>query len=296
MISVILKIILYVLLAVVGILLLLLALRIGFSIKVCGNSRRIFVHAGFLKIDISRFTQKKRKNKVKKQSLAKYLEKNGKNNIAQGVSNFASNSEPQKNGSERELETKNAAKTENNVKSAVNTAAFETKTENAHPTGEVPGHKTPFGEKKRGQLSDNGKTGNNLTSFLEMFRKLPVCELLSLVKDTLSELKEPFSKYARLKIRKLDIVISTPDAANTAVVYGTASLAYQTLIDVCGGFKFFKIKRKNCGVCYDFSKTESTVLCDIKFTMAVWQIILCLLPVIKSYFKFRKISQKERNV
>ena len=280
MILVILKIILYVLLAVIGLVLLLLALRIGFSVRVSGESRRIFVHAGFLKIDTARFTEKKRKIKIKKQSLAKFLEDNAENGGTQNVSKNKNN----------------GVKNENNVKPSENFAASGTKIKNGQLTAGTAQNKTSAGEKSSGRPSDNDNTVENSKSFFEMFRELPVAELLSLIKDTLKELREPFGKYARLKIRKLDIVISTPDAANTAIIYGTASLAYQTLIDVCGGFKFFKIKHKSCGVYYDFSKTQSTVLCDIKFTMAVWQIILCLLPVIKSYFRFRKISQNERNV
>ena len=280
MILVILKIILYVLLAVIGLVLLLLALRIGFSVRVSGESRRIFVHAGFLKIDTARFTEKKRKIKIKKQSLAKFLEDNAENGGTQNVSKNKNN----------------GVKNENNVKPSENFAASGTKIKNGQLTAGTAQNKTSAGEKSSGRPSDNDNTVENSKSFFEMFRELPVTELLSLIKDTLKELREPFGKYARLKIRKLDIVISTPDAANTAIIYGTASLAYQTLIDVCGGFKFFKIKHKSCGVYYDFSKTQSTVLCDIKFTMAVWQVILCLLPVIKSYFRFRKISQNERNV
>ena len=296
MILVILKIILYVLLAVIGLILLLLALRVGFSVRVSGESRRIFVHAGFLKIDTARFTGKKRKIKIKKQSLAKYLEEKAKNDGAQNVSQTENNGEPQKNGASDATGTENGAKSENNVKPSENSSVPGAKIKNGHLTAGTAQNKTSSVEKVSGQISDNDSTEENSKSFFEMFSELPAAELLSLIKDTLKELREPFGKYARLRIRKLNIVISTPDAANTAIIYGTASLAYQTLIDVCGGFKFFKIKRKNCGVYYDFSKTVSTVLCDIKFTMAVWQIILCLLPVIKSYFRFRKISQKERNV
>lgn len=284
-ISVILKIILYVLLAVIGILLLLLALRIGFSVKVNGQSKRIFVHAGFLKIDAARFAAKKRKGRIKKQSLAKYLEQKQKNDGMKDVTPNGNTSEPQKNVPECAADVKNTVKTENNEKSAENFVTSGAKIQNEQPKSKTAENKTA-----------ENKTQNDFKSFLESFCRLPVCDMLALIRDTLSELKEPFGKYARLKIRKLDIVISTPDAANTAVAYGTASLAYQTLTEVCGQFKFFIIKRKNCGVYYDFSKTQSAVLCDIKFTMAVWQIILCLLPVIKSYFRFRKISQKERNV
>ena len=296
MILVILKIILYVLLAVIGLVLLLLALRIGFSVRVSGESRRIFVHAGFLKIDTARFTEKKHKIKIKKQSLEKFLEDNAENGGTQNVSKNKNNGEPKKDGAPRVTDEKNGVKNENNVKPSENFAASGTKIQNGQLTAGTAQNKTSAGEKSSGRPSDNDNTVENSKSFFEMFRELPVTELLSLIKDTLKELREPFGKYARLKIRKLDIVISTPDAANTAIIYGTASLAYQTLIDVCGGFKFFKIKHKSCGVYYDFSKTQSTVLCDIKFTMAVWQIILCLLPVIKSYFRFRKISQNERNV
>lgn len=296
MILVILKIILYVLLAVIGLILLLLALRIGFSVRVSGESRRIFVHAGFLKIDASRFTGKKRKIKIKKQSLAKYLKEKAKNDTAQSILQTENNGEPQKNGASRVTEEKNVAESRNNVNPTENSAFSGAKIKNGHLSAGTAQNKTSSGEENFGQISDEDNTEENSKSFFEMFSELPVTELLSLIKDTLKELREPFGRYARLRIRKLNIVISTPDAANTAIIYGTASLAYQTLIDVCGGFKFFKIKQKNCGVYYDFSKTVSTVLCDIKFTMAVWQIILCLLPVIKSYFRFRKISQKERNV
>ena len=89
----------------------------------------------------------------------------------------------------------------------------------------------------------------------------------------------------RLKIKRLhlDIVIASPDAFNTAMMFGGAGAAYGWFAVIR---QKFKIQDEKIAINVDFDKTEPEIYCDL-----VIQTRICYMLVIglKYGFKIRKV-------
>ncbi len=95
----------------------------------------------------------------------------------------------------------------------------------------------------------------------------------------------------RLKFRrfKLDIIIATADAADTAMQYGKICAAVYPIISLLQSVNDFKAK--NINISADFDKTQSQFKTSI---FVKTQVIYLLITVIGILVQFLKLQRKER--
>lgn len=95
----------------------------------------------------------------------------------------------------------------------------------------------------------------------------------------------------RLKFRrfKLDIIIATADAADTAMQYGKICAAVYPIISLLQSVNDFKAK--NINISADFDKTESQFKTSI---FVKTQVIYLLITAIGILVQFLKLQRKER--
>lgn len=123
------------------------------------------------------------------------------------------------------------------------------------------------------------------------------------VKDTLALFLELLKQIlgivgddAKIKIDKLSVVVSRPDAADTAVLYGVCGGMVSTILAVASNFSKCKIKEKNVGVTADFIGGTNSIDIDITLSARVIVVYSCLL---KAYMiheaKKRKAERTDKS-
>ena len=251
---------------------LILFAKIGISVKY-RNGARVYVHLGVFKINTAFFNRSK---KVKKQSLRKALEKNC--GESRGDTAFTSSSSAKSadgdDGGEYSVADKGGSMSKNTSQSSRFSQTVE-------KTAKAAGKKST-GKDRSAALSD----------FTDRLKGTGVREILGILAKTLSELKEPFSKYAEIRIKRLEITVGGTDAAQTAVMYGVYSCALEALLDICGEYRIFKLNRKNVGVYYDFTSDSTETGIEIKLSMRAFRLILCAIPALRGFMSLEAVNKQ----
>ena len=96
---------------------------------------------------------------------------------------------------------------------------------------------------------------------------MSVKEVLDFAKDILSRVLELFSKKAKIRIDALKVIVSKPDAADTAIQFGICSGIVSTILAFTSNFGKSVIKDKNVRIEPDFITGKSSV--EVDFTLSV---------------------------
>ena len=153
------------------------------------------------------------------------------------------------------------------------------------PTQKIKFNKKAY-EKKEKKKESAPKTTIKTTS--EKSKSPTLLENISLISEIIKVALKAFAKHLRVKISKMQVIIATPDAAKTAVLYGAASGAIAGILEIIDSYTNLK-KLKKCAVTVDcdFLSEKSTVCIDINLSISGWGLLLTL---IKSLFKFITIK------
>lgn len=82
-----------------------------------------------------------------------------------------------------------------------------------------------------------------------------------------------FGKHLRIDLRKLNFIIATGDAAETAIIYGAAVGAVQNLYALLVSSGTLRTTKKSeFNVVPDFLSEKSRVEVDLRFSFMIWQI------------------------
>ena len=108
------------------------------------------------------------------------------------------------------------------------------------------------------------------------------------VKDALAELWDKLRRRMKIKLILLRLIIATDEAAKTAVIYGAAANACDTLLDVLR--RYMKYTEKDGAVCVtaDFTKEKTEFDLDVEFSLTVFGAIAVLLPTLNKYLSENK--------
>jgi len=99
-----------------------------------------------------------------------------------------------------------------------------------------------------------------------------------------------FGKRLRTKISRLEIIVATPDAAQTAIAFGAVHAALEQLYTALGESKRFKLpKPERVLVKADFEHSVPSAKIKIKFSFSLFALIAALFSTF-----FTKFMEKEK--
>lgn len=95
-----------------------------------------------------------------------------------------------------------------------------------------------------------------------------------------------FGHHLHIKVKRLVIIIASPDAAKTAVIYGTVCGAVQCLMELLGNAVHLKVQNSDdIRVDPDFTSEKTSAQIDITFSFRAYQIFDILIRSAIAYFK-----------
>ncbi len=262
------KALLYIILILLLLIFIVIITPVGASVKYSDGKSDIYLHIGLLRLNTAWFKSKKPKIiKVKKKSLKKLLAKKSKSQVT-----------PPPDKTKAQVLSKSADVQKSSHDFTDKTPAFQSNDANDL-------HKDPC---KKQDFSSTPSKDN--TSFIKKLasslKNAEPYEILDLINKCLCDVKDPLAKHTRVKIKSLTLCVSTPDADKTAVLYGVACMALDSLLDVAEGFFTFKINRKSCHVTYDFLKGKSTADACVKFTLTPFGLLISIFRIFKNLKHF----------
>ena len=281
---IVIKILLFTLLALICLALALIVSRAGISVRIKNGETKLFLHLGVLKLNAEIFFgSSEKKVRVKKENLKKFLKKSVLQPLRENtsVSYVALN---------QKAPHDSTSKTADNTSKSASSTAFsrDTHLHNQNTNGEKTFSKAVF-EKQAQEHS----TGKFLKTFTKAVKSAEPAELILLIKNTLFDLKDKLTKYARISIRRFNITVSDTDAAKTALNYGILCISYEQLLGVLDEYKNLSFKHKKCGIFYDFVAGKTKVDVDIKLTMPVYGILICIFEVYSNANNFSKRQNRK---
>ena len=111
--------------------------------------------------------------------------------------------------------------------------------------------------------------------------KKSIKDTLQLILDLVKSVFEVMGKRASLNIDELRVVVSRPDAADTAVQYALCQGIVSTILALASEFSKSKIKDENISVAPDFITEKSSLVADITMSVPSGALIF---GIIKGYF------------
>ena len=112
--------------------------------------------------------------------------------------------------------------------------------------------------------------------------KKDISETLNLVFEIIKSLFEALGKHAAIKVDRLIVVVSKPDAADTAVDFGICTGIVSNILAFTSNFKKSVIKGENVSVEPDFISGKGSLATDITLSAPVHSLLFGLL---KGYFR-----------
>jgi len=278
---IVLQIILWIIFAVFLLVGLLLCLKITVRLKYA-EQKAVILGIGFVRINLTKLREKREKRKKKKpkiQRLSKTLPSQKQDTVI----------------TEKKAQYKSVPERTDNV-----SVALSSKTGEEKKTDSDSAESKKMSEKKSALEQAKNAHEPKKQSILQMLKAFikgkSLSDNLTLLKNILTETSALFSKYALIRIRKLSVIVSCPDAADTAVLFGIANGAVSSVVGIAENFCIFDIKKDAVGVYQDYISGKSRLLTDISFSMRVFRMLWCLTPTLKALLNNKtKSSSKEKN-
>lgn len=99
-------------------------------------------------------------------------------------------------------------------------------------------------------------------------------ETISLVRDIASTVLHRSLKHARVTVDRLAITVATPDAAQTAILYGGVCAALAALTEILNNFSHLRIRdAARFGVAVDYTSERCRADVCIRFTLRIHHVI-----------------------
>ena len=110
--------------------------------------------------------------------------------------------------------------------------------------------------------------------------------LISKITEVTRVFLNRFGHHLHIKVRRLVIIIATPDAAKTAILYGAACGAVQCLMELLNSTVHLRLPNsENLCVEPDFISEKIAAEADITFSFRAYQIFDILIRSAIAYFK-----------
>ncbi len=94
--------------------------------------------------------------------------------------------------------------------------------------------------------------------------------------------------YVDIEVKNLDVVIATPDAADTAILYGEVCAAVNGILAYLANFKNIRTHKGKLSVRCDFYSSDSLRFdLDASLSFRLWQLALTALRAVLGYVKVK---------
>ncbi|MBQ4054412.1 MAG: hypothetical protein IJD17_01770 [Clostridia bacterium] len=154
--------------------------------------------------------------------------------------------------------------------------------------------------RKERRLKKSKKTSKSDTKKNEEASKLTLKSIRPHIGEILTQIKAlliKFNGHLNVRIYALRIVVSSDDAAATAVSYGAVSSSVSVLMGVIEDRCNIKYsKNARTGVYIDYTLGRCIFECDIRFTLRIWQIISLALSAAIAFIKTKTNLEVKNNV
>ena len=117
--------------------------------------------------------------------------------------------------------------------------------------------------------------------------KKSAAEVIQTYIDLFSDTFSVFAKYAKLKVSKLKITVSSPEPDKTALMFGNANTAMSAFLYVCRRYKFLETDDKNIGVYSDFLENKPKADVKVSLSLLGYQAVICALSALNAYNKIK---------
>ena len=113
-------------------------------------------------------------------------------------------------------------------------------------------------------------------------------EKLSEIAKLAAEAAKRLWGYVDIEVKNLDVVIATPDAADTAILYGEVCAAVNGILAYLANFKNIRTHKGKLSVRCDFYSSESLRFdLDASLSFRLWQLALTALRAVLGYVKVK---------
>ncbi len=127
---------------------------------------------------------------------------------------------------------------------------------------------------ERRALRKSKKAKPSTPSTSQKGKDLPLIEAIALVRDIASTVLHRSLKHARVDVERLTITVATPDAAQTAIVYGGVCAALAALTEILHSFSHLRIRDASLyGVAADYTSEKSRADVCIHFRLRIHHVI-----------------------
>ncbi|MBO4343270.1 MAG: hypothetical protein J5844_01295, partial [Clostridia bacterium] len=117
--------------------------------------------------------------------------------------------------------------------------------------------------------------------------KKPITEVIQTYTDLFSDTFSVFAKYAKLKVSKLKITVSSPEPDKTALLFGNANTAMSAFLYVCRRYRFLEINEKNVGIYSDFLENKPKADVKVSLSLLGYQALICAVSALNVYNKIK---------
>ena len=122
-------------------------------------------------------------------------------------------------------------------------------------------------------------------------KKGSVKDTLSMVLDMIKRFGEMTGKSGKIKISELKIIVSKPEAEQTAVYFGICCGIVSNILAACSLFGKSTIKEENVSVTPDFCGEKSRAIVDVTISFRVISLLLCVLI---PYFNHKILTEGKK--
>ena len=122
-------------------------------------------------------------------------------------------------------------------------------------------------------------------------------QTVELVTDLIRAMIVSFGKHLRIKAERLHIVVASPDAATTAVMYGAVSQSLSYLMELLNRVTNFRYRKEEFSLDVDFLSDKPTADVYFEFRLRGWHVLVMLfntgIAFIKNKIKNAKKKKSE---
>lgn len=142
--------------------------------------------------------------------------------------------------------------------------------------------KKPKASPKLQSTSKSAPPASNNSGSTQKSKSSSLKETLVLVLEIVKSVFDAFGKNAKIEIDMLKVIVSKPDAADTAIQFGLCGGIVSNILAFTSNFRKARVNDKNVFVEPDFITGKSSLAVDITVSITVWPLLVSL---IKGYFK-----------
>ncbi len=156
-----------------------------------------------------------------------------------------------------------------------------------------PEQEKKFNEKKYNKKEEKKKQSSKIVikEKSEKEKNPSLLDKITFIKEILAVFLKAFSRYLKVNIKKLHIVIATPDAAQTAITYGAVSGVIAGIVELIDSYTNLKSLKKNAIIVEpDFTSEKSDVNVNITLSISVFG---ALVTLAKTFWKSILLKNKQ---